>query len=651
MIARDRLIWCAAAMASAGLHLGALLIIMTHTMGRDVPEFGLRVFLRSVTVDTGAPALRPPENARMAQPERATATALAEPVHGTAARPDTTAVPAPVTAASRAQTAPKDTPRAAPARPLNRDVARLPGNRIAAPTAPASAASTARVDAFAAPAGPGIGAAQDPRPSLATQGASPNAISSPSSPEDASQPRAVAARALTAPISPDIGAAQAVSPAPGNATQARPGLATSAVVQTPAQSAMTVVSPGTEQRPETDAAPAPPIRTAVAATRPDTATPEPSRSARIGRKPASAAQARAPSPAPMTGPQSPVPNVATNATSSPSGPVARADPAHSVATPQPGASAARKTLPAATTANPNGEPTPSRAITAVDPAQEQPRTALAARSATPRPAPAAQARINSAIPAAPGQAAGPARPITPEIAALAAPPQQAVDTPDQAGQSRPTAPQTDPKSSPPDTLSQILKDFDGGPCFAGAAHLASNQGLHLDLFGQDDGAAQRLANQIPADLGPRIAYHPISAAQCRALSFYRSAAAYPEIGLRITLASDRIDSGGYLSGRIIDAGTGRLWLFLIDDEGLVQDISGFLAPLPGVGARFRVPLSVTGAPVATRQLLLALDGVNALPELSPADGLDAAVFFDRLTEYVALASRPAGRALAAFTVR
>ena len=80
---------------------------------------------------------------------------------------------------------------------------------------------------------------------------------------------------------------------------------------------------------------------------------------------------------------------------------------------------------------------------------------------------------------------------------------------------------------------------------------------------------------------------------------------YPVGRLSIALASDRVESGGRLVGAVSGAAGRYVTLLLIDDNGVVQDLNRFLTFVGGE-TRFDVPVTRSGPPRDTGQILLAL---------------------------------------------
>ena len=294
----------------------------------------------------------------------------------------------------------------------------------------------------------------------------------------------------------------------------------------------------------------------------------------------------------------------------------------------------------------------------------------AVTSLSPRPDP---------IPARPAPAqTSPARPApsdtSPErLAALAPAPQQApamqpVPTPgpDPSTAPAPDAPPTDAPAPETDitpaerdgyrAILDYLATQDTGPCFAALPALGQETGaLTLDAFGESaarlDGfrAGMEAATGLSPATLPGTYLKPISPAQCAALDFLRDAARYPAFGLYFDLPVRVIASGATLSARIHNTSGQVLHLVLIDDEGLVQTLDGFLRFTRGAG-QFAIPMTFQGGPIVTQQLLLAIASPVPLETVRRASGQEAAPFFATLREELTTRGLTPDMAMVAFSV-
>jgi len=221
------------------------------------------------------------------------------------------------------------------------------------------------------------------------------------------------------------------------------------------------------------------------------------------------------------------------------------------------------------------------------------------------------------------------------------------------------APETDITPAERDGYRAILDYLatqDTGPCFAALPALGQETGaLTLDAFGESaarlDGfrAGMEAATGLSPATLPGTYLKPISPPQCAALDFLRDAARYPAFGLYFDLPVRVIASGATLSARIHNTSGQVLHLVLIDDEGLVQTLDGFLRFTRGAG-QFAIPMTFQGGPIVTQQLLLAIASPVPLETVRRASGQEAAPFFATLREELTTRGLTPDMAMVAFSV-
>jgi hypothetical protein len=148
----------------------------------------------------------------------------------------------------------------------------------------------------------------------------------------------------------------------------------------------------------------------------------------------------------------------------------------------------------------------------------------------------------------------------------------------------------------------------------------------LSLIGADLAALDTLAARAVSGLSPAPASsrEVVDARQCAALDALKVSASYP--ASRIGLALDRVQltSGESLTGRVLGTEGLFVTLLLVDDNGVVQDLSPFTSVAADGTVAFDVPVARSGPARATRQLLIVLGAQDAPLDLG--DG------FDRLSQ-------------------
>jgi hypothetical protein len=206
-----------------------------------------------------------------------------------------------------------------------------------------------------------------------------------------------------------------------------------------------------------------------------------------------------------------------------------------------------------------------------------------------------------------------------------------------------------------DTYEAVLAataTYPAGPCFAALPGLSDKGVFQFETFALSETDLAAFRQSIEAETGrlPNSHMKPVSPAQCRALAFLTESAAYPAFQLVFDLPERSIASGSVLTGRLVNTSGGFISLLLIDDEGLVQDLGGFLRFTPGA-AIFSIPMTLRGAPVETQQLLMALSTPASLATVREGSGTAANTFFAALTAELQARGVTEDIALIAFSVR
>lgn len=211
-----------------------------------------------------------------------------------------------------------------------------------------------------------------------------------------------------------------------------------------------------------------------------------------------------------------------------------------------------------------------------------------------------------------------------------------------------------PDAAGPDraALNAFVRGYQGGGCFAALTIASTGEDVALSGFSRDETALAGFQDALGRREGPRpaAAGRKVSEAQCSVLAFARSQAAYPDFPVRLRLETDRIASGGIIGGRVEGAGDRPVTLLILDDEGRIQDATFLLARQPSGDWTFRTPLSLTGSPVPTVQLFVALAGDGPIAALRPPVPVEARRYFTEIDRILDARRQSLDVALAAFTV-
>jgi serine/threonine protein kinase len=261
----------------------------------------------------------------------------------------------------------------------------------------------------------------------------------------------------------------------------------------------------------------------------------------------------------------------------------------------------------------------------------------------PAPAPVAKLETPGAAPAQkPSQTAAPPQPAAAQVsppatihaptplsnqnaapvAQSSAPAQQAVarvETPPPLPTSLAPSENAPPSVAPPsaeEKAKAFIASFNGGECsligpLPGATkpHQYQAVGRAIEPFRRFDSAYKRAVG-VEADL----TVAPISAEQCPALDLVRLTAPVGSPPPRLTLKSYEVGPGQPLMGTISGLDQRRLYLILVDNDGLAHRLDTKVDP-NGESASFSVPLTADSSSVGPIQMLLAVVSDKPVPAL------------------------------------
>jgi serine/threonine-protein kinase len=177
----------------------------------------------------------------------------------------------------------------------------------------------------------------------------------------------------------------------------------------------------------------------------------------------------------------------------------------------------------------------------------------------------------------------------------------------------PSAPAIAP-ATPEERAKAFIAKFDGGECFLveplpGATKLHEYQavGREIEPFRRFDSAYKQDVG-VEADLTLAL----ITAAQCPALDLVRLAAPDGRQRPRLSLRDYEVGLGKPLLGTISNLEGRRLYLVLIDNDGLVHKLEAKV-DAGGNSGTFNVPLTPNAGSVGPMQMLLAIVSDKPIP--------------------------------------
>lgn len=156
-------------------------------------------------------------------------------------------------------------------------------------------------------------------------------------------------------------------------------------------------------------------------------------------------------------------------------------------------------------------------------------------------------------------------------------------------------------------LIQRIRAALSDPCLLALPRRDGADGAGLALISATEGAMAQFANDVLTgeDAALRQTRTLVDPRQCPALTYVRQNRDYPATRLGLQIDAAEVPSGGRLTGVLRGTAGRYLLLFLVDNNGVVQDLQRFVS-FSGNFARFDVPVTRAGAARDTSQLLLAI---------------------------------------------
>ncbi|MDO5704947.1 MAG: hypothetical protein Q4G49_07725 [Paracoccus sp. (in: a-proteobacteria)] len=177
-------------------------------------------------------------------------------------------------------------------------------------------------------------------------------------------------------------------------------------------------------------------------------------------------------------------------------------------------------------------------------------------------------------------------------------------------------------------LIAAIRDRLAEPCLIALPAATPDGAVELTVVGAgDQGIAGFMSAVASRAQGVELLERSVllDSRQCPALAYARGAASYPVGAITIALAQPVVASGQALRGSVSEQAV----LVIVDDNGVVQDLSRFSAVQAGVMA-FDVPVHRDGAARDTSQIVMALIGPGIAETVAQNAGRQADHFFAAL---------------------
>ena len=214
---------------------------------------------------------------------------------------------------------------------------------------------------------------------------------------------------------------------------------------------------------------------------------------------------------------------------------------------------------------------------------------------------------------------------------------------------RPRAPPSERDLAIGDLLQRIKANTEDN-CVIALPRRDGEDGIGLALLAAEDGAMAAFAEAVlvrPEDSEIRQTRTLLDERQCPAISFMAKNRDYPATRIGMKLDNAEVPSGNRVTGVMRGVAGRNLGLFLVDNNGVVQDLERFLSRSEGF-VRFDIPVTRVGPLRDTKQLLIAIATQEPLDTLTERSGQRAQAFFEGLSAEL---TRQAALAIVAFDVR
>jgi serine/threonine protein kinase len=264
------------------------------------------------------------------------------------------------------------------------------------------------------------------------------------------------------------------------------------------------------------------------------------------------------------------------------------------------------------------------------PAAVLPQPAAPSQSATPQVSapPPSPPPVQAAAPVSVNQNAPPASATPQTVAREEIRPSQPIP-----GAPSEQVPPPVARASAEEKAKAFIARFDGGECFlierlpgSTKPHEYQAVGQAIEPFRRFDSGYKR---EVGVEANLRVA--PITAEQCPALDLVRLAAPGGRPLPRLTLKNYEVGPGQPLLGTISNLNGRRLYLVLVDNDGLAHRLEA-KADASGDSATFSVPLTADASSVGPMQMLLAIVSDKSIPAFDALHSANLKLIGSRLID-------------------
>ena len=187
-------------------------------------------------------------------------------------------------------------------------------------------------------------------------------------------------------------------------------------------------------------------------------------------------------------------------------------------------------------------------------------------------------------------------------------------------------------------------------CVIALPRRSGDDGIGLAMVSVSDAVMGEFVEEVlvrPEDAEIQQTRALVDERQCAALTFIADNVDYPATRIGMRLDTTSVNSGNRVAGVMRGVGDRNLALFLVDNNGVVQDLDRFLSK-SGEFYRFDIPVTRVGPLRDTKHLLMAVASPESLAPLKDRSGDLAINVFKDLSNAL---GRQAALAVVPFDVR
>jgi hypothetical protein len=184
---------------------------------------------------------------------------------------------------------------------------------------------------------------------------------------------------------------------------------------------------------------------------------------------------------------------------------------------------------------------------------------------------------------------------------------------------KPDVPLQHPEGQPRDVVATV-RGFDGGACFLAVPEKGQTEVWRIRAYGVEPFTISQFTSYMieQGESDVPLSQRQVVREQCNALDFAREFPSASEGGLRLVFDRDRLADGAELAGQVTGIAWQWVYVTLVDDDGMAQDVSRYVS-MSGDVAKVRMPVHVTGGGRARTQLVIVVSSDKPLSLLNIAE--------------------------------